>query len=323
MAEINLGVTLHSFSVEYCTYRYTMEDCMATVGSLGPGTGVELVGPQMIRGFPDLPGEFAQRFTHAVGKYGLRPTAYGGYGDAQRGTGLWAPREEQLDYLRRQIRAARRLGFPMIRVQPSEVVLTDLVSYAEKYDVRMVIEIHAPMAIESIEPLISRVEVVDSPYLGFAPDSGMFCHTVADVAVEGFRKRGVPDEILDLVVERWQERAPEAEVVAEVRALGGDEAAQLFALESTLHWGHSDPAVMQRIMPIIHHVHGKFFNADSEGRDSAVRFGEVISVLREGGYGGSISFEYDGHLWNPNDVAIEQIRRMHATTLKQIASTEA
>lgn len=112
MAAISLGVTLHSFSVEYYTYRYTMEDCMAEVGSLGPGTGVELVGPQMIRGFPDLPGDFEQRFTHAVEKYDLRPTAYGGYGDAQRGTGTWASREEQLDYLKRQIRAARRLGFP-------------------------------------------------------------------------------------------------------------------------------------------------------------------------------------------------------------------
>lgn len=323
MTGINLGVTLHSFSVEYYTYRYTMEDCMAAVGSLGPGMGVELVGPQMMRGFPDLSGEFEQRFRHAVDKYDLRPTAFGGYGDAQRGTRQYAPREEQIDYLERQIRAAAKLGFPMIRVQPSEVVLTDLVPYAEKYDVRMVIEIHAPMAIENIEPMIERIEKIDSPFLGFAPDSGMFCRTVADVAVTRFQQLGVPEELTDLVLQRWTEKTPEAELIAEVRSLGGGYEAQLFALESTLHWGHSDPSMMNRIMPLIYHVHGKFFNADADGRDSAVRFDEVIGVLHSAGYEGSISFEYDGHLWNPDGSAIEQLTRLYSGTRKQLETLEA
>lgn len=217
MAAMNLGVTLHSFGMEYYTYRYTMEDCIAAVGSLAPGAGVELVAPQMIRGFPDLPAEFEHRFRRAVDRYGVTPTAYGGYGDAQRGEGAWAPRSEQLDYLQRQIRAARRLGFPLIRVQPSEVVLGELVPFAEKHDVRMVIEIHSPMSIETIDPLIERVEAVGSPYLGFAPDLGMFSRTVADVAVNGYISRGVPREIADLVVQRWHESTPEAAVVAEVR----------------------------------------------------------------------------------------------------------
>jgi sugar phosphate isomerase/epimerase len=210
-----------------------------------------------------------------------------------------------------------------MRVQPSEVVLTDLVGYAEKHDVKMVIEIHAPMAIENIEPMIARVQAIDSPYLGFAPDSGMFCHSVADVAVDRVRKLGVPAELVELVLRRWREHAPEADVVAEVRALGGDYHAQLFASESALHWGHSDPSAMLRIMPLIRHVHGKFFNSDADGHDSAVRFGEMLDALHAGGYDGSISFEYDGHLWNPDDVAIEQIRRIHASTLRHLEATEA
>ncbi|MCU1481841.1 MAG: xylose isomerase domain protein barrel [Subtercola sp.] len=323
MPHINLGVTLHSFSVEYYTYQYTMEDCMAAVGSLGPDLGVELVGPQMIRGFPDLSAEFANRFTRAVEKYDLRPTAYGAYGDAQLATGKWVSREEQLDYLRRQIRAAQRLGFPLIRVQPSEAVLTDLVTYAEKHGVKMVIEIHAPMAIENIEPLIERVESVNSPYLGFAPDTGMFCHTVANVAVDRFRRLGVSAELTEVILQRWHEQVPEAELLAEIRRLGGGHDALQFAFESTLHWGHSDPATLQRIMPYINHVHGKFFNADNAGVDTAVRFAEVIGELRTGEYNGSISFEYDGHLWNPTDHAIEQIRRLYVTTLRQLESTEA
>lgn len=321
MAQIKLGVTLHSFSVEYYTYRYTLEDCMAAVGSLGPGQGVELVAPAMIRGFPDLPPEFEYRFKRAVERYDLRPTAYGAYCDAERFTGRWATNEEQVDYLQRQIRAARQLGFPLIRVQPNEVVLTDLLSYAEKYEVRMVIEIHSPMTIEDTEPMIERVEAVNSPYLGFAPDSGMFCHTVANVALERYRALGVPSEITDLVVQRWHERVPCAEVQAEVRDLGGDDHAQQLVSESQLFWGHSEPAAMHRIMPLIHHVHGKFFEVDEHGNDPAVRFPEVISVLQDGGYDGFISFEYDGHLWSQERLAIDQIRKLHANTLERIGSS--
>ena len=321
MSQIKLGVTLHSFSVEYYTYRYTLEDCLAAVGSLGPAQGVELVAPAMIRGFPEVSEEFKHRFRRAVEEYDLRPTAYGGYGDAERFTGRWANQLEQLDYLQRQIRAARQLGFPMIRVQPSEVVLTDLVDYAERYDVRMVIEIHSPMAIEHIEPMIERVEAVNSPHLGFAPDAGMFCHTVAGVALRRYRELGVSAELIDLVVQRWRERVPAADVRAEVRNLGGGDDAQRLASEAGLFWGHSDPAAMRRIMPFIHHVHGKFFEVDDDGTDAAVRFPEVVTELQAGGYDGYISFEYDGHLWTEERLAIDQIRKLHTATLTQIGAS--
>jgi sugar phosphate isomerase/epimerase len=318
MSGIKLGVTLYSFNVEYYTYQYTLEDCMSAVGSLGPGQGVELVGPQMIRGFPDLPVEFEHRFKRAVEKYDLRPSAYGGYGDGQRMTGRWPTKEQQLDYMRRQIRAAQRLGFPIIRVQPNEEVFTDLVSYAEKYDVKMAIEIHAPMAIEDMEPMIERVESINSPYLGFAPDCGAFCHSCAGVAIERFLELGVPSEVVDLIVQRWRERVPATEVAEEVRPLGGGHYAQLMVVESEVYFGHSDPAALHRIMPYISHVHGKFFNVDSDGQDTAVRFPEVVDVLRDGGYEGYISCEYEGHHWYRDRLAIDQIRTLQASIRRQL-----
>jgi sugar phosphate isomerase/epimerase len=319
MPEIKLGVTLYSFNVEYYTYQYTLEDCMAAVGSLGPGQGVEIVGPQMIRGYPDLPAEFEQRFNRAIEKYDLRPTAYGAYGDAQRISGRWPSDAEQLDYVRRQIRAASRLGFPVIRVQPNEEIFTSLVSYAEKYDVKMAIEIHAPMAIETMEPIIQRVESVNSPYLGFAPDCGPFCHSIADVAIERFLKLGVPSEVVDLIVRRWREQVPGTEVAEEVRAMGGGgDYGNLLVTESNIYFGHSEPASLHRIMPLISHVHGKFFNVNSDGEDSAVRFPEVVEALQKGGYDGYISCEYEGHHWNRDRRAIDQIRTLQQSISRQL-----
>lgn len=310
MSSIKLGVTLYSFNAEYYSYRYSFEDCMELVGSLGPGQGVELVGPQMIRGFPELPAEFEHRFKRAVERHDLRPTAYGAYGDAQRTTGRWASDEEQSTYLRQQIRAAARLGFPVIRMQPGELVLTDLVPYAEHHGVKIGLEIHAPRKIEDLGPLIERVEQVDSPYLGFIPDCGTFCHSCAKVCVDRFLEQGVPREIVDKILALWEQEVPEEKMREEVRRLGGDEYAQLMVTEVNVYFGHSDPRSMLAIMPRIVHVHGKFYDITDEGRDSAVRFPEVVQVLNEGAYEGYISCEYEGHHWYPARDVLGQIRTL-------------
>lgn len=319
MSEIKLGVTLYSFNVEYHTYQYTMEDCMEAVGSLGPGQGVEIVGPQMIRGYPDLPEEFEHRFKHAVERYDLRPTAYGAYFDGQRITGRWPTKEEQLDYMQRQIRAASRLGFPVIRLQPAEEVFTDLLGYAEKYDVKMGIEVHSPTTIEDMGPIIERIEAIDSPYLGLIPDCGIFSHSPAGVYVERFLELGVPREIVDMILERWRERASAEALIDEVHAMGGDHYAELMAVEANIYFGHSDPADLKRIMPLIVHVHGKFFDADDFGVDTAVRFSEVVDELIDGNYAGYISCEYEGHHWYRDRAAIDQIRVMQASISRRLS----
>lgn len=310
MSAIRLGVTLYSFNAEYYSYKYSLEDCMERVGSLGPGQGVEIVGPQMIRGFPDLSAEFEHRFKQLLERHDLRPTVYGGYCDAQRATGRWPDHGEQAEYLQRQVRAAARLGFPIIRLQPNEVVLTDLVPFAEHHDVKIGLEIHAPRRIEDIGPLIERVERVDSPYLGFVPDCGTFCHSCAQVCVDKFLELGVPESLVETILALWQEQTSPAEMQAEVTRLGGDEYAHLMASETGIYFGHSEPRAMLDIMPRILHVHGKFYDIADNGMDSAVRFPEVLDVLDEGGFDGYISCEYEGHHWYPARDVLGQIKTL-------------
>lgn len=307
-----LGVTLYSFNAEYYTYQYSFDDCMAAAGSLGAGQGVEIVAPQMNRGYPGLAPEFEASFRRLVERYDLRPSAYGAYADDARMTDRWASRDEQVDYLVAQIRTARRLGFPVIRMQVNEAVITDLLPYAEKYDVKMGMEIHAPMTIESLEPVIERVRRINSPYLGFTPDCGVFCHSPAQVYVDRFREQGVPAEVVDHILRGWHDRTPQDQLRQEVDRLGGDDLAQLMVTESFVYFGHGDPKTLEAIMPHIVHVHGKFFAIDKTGTDSAVRFPEIISVLTEGGFDGYISCEYEGHHWNRAHVALEQLKTVQA-----------
>ncbi len=319
MGAPKLGVTLYSFNAEYYSYRYSFEECMAAVGSLGPGQGVELVGPQMIRAYPDLSAEFEARFKRALERYDLRPAAYGGYADAQRITGRWPTREEEVEYLKLQIRSAARLGFPVIRLLPTEAVLTDLVPFAERHGVKMGMEIHAPMTIESLAPVVERVQSTDSPFLGFIPDCGAFCHSCASVYVDRFREQGVDPKIIDHVLRRWKEQAPVELVHKEIDEMGADDLAHLMATESEIYFGHGDPASLNEIMPYIIHVHGKFFGIDKSGADSAVRFPELISVLVAGGYDGYISCEYEGHHWHPESSALEQLKLAQSYIRRQLA----
>jgi sugar phosphate isomerase/epimerase len=318
MAAVKLGVTLYSFNAEYYSYQYSFEDCMALVASLGPGQGVEIVGPQMIRGFPQLPEEFERRFRTAVERHGLQPTAYGAYGDGQRVTGRWLTRDEQLDYLELQLRAAATLGFQVVRVQPSEAILTDLVPLAERLGVRMGIEIHAPASIEGIGDLIERVDRIDSAALGFIPDCGTFCHSCAQVYIDRFLELGVPERIVSEITAAWHARTPEQELRGRVDELGGDELAQLMVTEAIVYFGHSDPRAMLPLMPRIIHVHGKFYDISADGSDSAVRFPEVVQVLSEGGYDGFISCEYEGHHWYRGRNALEQITTLQSFIRSQI-----
>ncbi|MGO4533518.1 sugar phosphate isomerase/epimerase family protein [Leifsonia sp. 2MCAF36] len=320
---LKLGVTLYSFNVDYYTYRYSLQDCFAAAGSLGEGQGVEIVAPQMIRRFPELTPEFEYTFRKLVDQYGLQPSAYGAYADRQRFRGRLANRDEQIDYLRLQIRAAARLGFPVIRTQVAESVINDLLPYAEKYDVRMGMEIHAPMTVDALAPAIEMVQKIDSPYLGFTPDSGAFCHSPAAIYVQRFTEQGVPREVIDHVLAAWRERTPVEQVRHEVATLGGGALGDLMAVESEVYFGHGDPSDLVPLLPHIVHVHGKFYGIDESGTDSAVRFPEIVSVLLDGDYDGFLSCEYEGHHWDTELSALDQLRTVQGFLRREIDAEAA
>jgi sugar phosphate isomerase/epimerase len=320
MSAIRLGVALYSFNAEYYTGTYSFEDCLAAVGSLGPGQGIELEGPQMIRGFPDLPADFAATFRSAIERHDVRPTSFGAYGDAQRFSGRYATAAEQRDYLRRQLSIAVALGFGVMRVHPSRV-LADFVTEAEHAGVRLGVEVHAPMSIAAGAPIIEFVEEVDSPYLGLIPDAGLFCHAIAPACIEHARRRGVSPHVVDRLVGLWEERAAVGEIRAALAELDAGEDAEQLAMETVVFFGHNDPAALRDVMGRIVHVHAKFYGVDAAGRDVAARVPDMVAVLRDGGYSGEVSCEYEGHHWDADLSALEQIRALQTALGQQPLDT--
>jgi hypothetical protein len=323
----SLGVTLYSFNAEFYQYKYSFHDCMEKAGSLGPGTGVELVGPQMIDSWPEVSEEFEKTFKSLVERYQLRPTAYSGYADWRRKAGRVLTPEENAEYLRLQVRSAKQLGFPILRIQVTPSIITgasrsNIVAYAEKMGIRIGHEIHAPQSFRQPElrRLIDVAHKLNSPYFGFVPDCGIFASSCAKPYLDKFTQMDVPAPIRNRILELWRQQTPPEKVVAEVKAMGGDDMALLMVTESIVYFGHEDPKSLNEIMPLLIHVHGKFFGIDTAtGEEPSVRYPEIVSVLKAGGFSGCMASEYEGHHWVPDGDALWQVKAHHAMVRRLLA----
>jgi sugar phosphate isomerase/epimerase len=331
-AKIRFGSTTYSFNAEYHSYEYSLEDVFAMIGALGSQQGVELIGPQCIRGFPEVSEEFERSFRRWVEKYELVPSAFGHYSDLGRISDRDLTLEEAVSYSRVQLEGAKRLGFSLARFSYLSFDLTDrskalyrlLLPDAERLGIRLAMEIHSPHIIESEAQrrVIDDVMSLNSPFVGFTLDCGTMTSRVSPLCVQKFLDQGVGEDIVGRILQMWEQRCTREELELAVEALGGGPLAELFALESWVYFGHGDPRAMRDLMPFIFHVHGKFYHVDDSGQDDAVRYPEIIGALVEGGYQGWISTEYEGHHWLSGVHAFRQTQAHQHLLRGLIASSE-
>ena len=114
----------------------------------GYGPGLEIIGFSSFRGFPDVDDEFAGRFRDLVDEVGLVPTSLAINADIGIRRDRLMNQDELVEYMRRQIEAAAKLGFPIARVQISLTPdsMEMLLPVAERYGVTLALEVHAAPA---------------------------------------------------------------------------------------------------------------------------------------------------------------------------------
>jgi hypothetical protein len=190
---------------------------------------------------------------------------------------------------------------------------------AEKLDVRIGAEIHSASTVDSPWVLALR-ELYDrlgSPYLGFIPDFGASTLGISPSVYETYRARGVSDELLAAIAERWDELhtrdfEPGQEIgrlIELAHRLGaGDHAVNLAVFAVGIH-GHQDPQGWSEILDQVVHLHGKFFAIDEDGRDPVVPFEELLPLFAEGGYTGFVSSEYEGWHWDTTSDCFDMVVR--------------
>ena len=208
---LRLGTTLFSLTNEFHSLDYTFEELIAKVGALGLGPGLEVIGFQSIRGFPEVSDGFADRFKALLAKHNLVPTCLAINADVAIRRGQKMSAEESVRYHEPQIRAAAKLGFPVARYQyaAGPEVIERLVPLAEKLGVILGLEVHAPHKVDSPTLLAFREMYarVRSPFLGFIPDFGSSARTVPPGLLNVLRSRGVSDDLIEVALAIWREES--------------------------------------------------------------------------------------------------------------------
>jgi sugar phosphate isomerase/epimerase len=323
---IKRSVSLYSFQEEYFHHRMTLEEIIATVAKLGI-PGVEILGDQMIRGYPNITDEFIRSWHGWMDKYGVTPVCLDNFLDWNKYKGRVMTTDEQVDSMTLDILNASKLGIPIIRVihDVKPIILEKLAPAAEKHKVKLALEIHAPSDMDTPfeQELYEMFRRVQSPYLGFAVDFSLYTRRLPRIISERYKREGMRPEIIEYLVNSYNSHSlhsPQSKPLPQViMEMGGREVDIMWAFMGT-HMISSNPRKMLDYMPYIHHIHGKFWEMLPDYTEFSIPYEEIIPVLVEGGYSGYISSEYEGNRWLHDALPVdstEQVRR-HQVMLKNM-----
>ena len=325
-SKIQLGSTLFSFTNEYLNRQYDLEQLIARVAALRIGPGLEMIGFSHVRGFPVVSDDFAARFRDWMVKYQLTPTCLSINADVAIRRGTLMNDEQAAAYFEPQLRAAAKLGFPVVRTQLGAAprVLEILLPLAERLQVKMGPELHAPWALESPAVLAYRemYERLKSPWLGFIPDFGSAARALPPDYIDYLLANGMPRDLLDMAMGIWagpgdaQKKRDEfnrraSTLNADPTVISG--LSVMFAILSP-----QDPRAWLAVMPQVIHVHAKFYGFDAAGLEPAIPYEQLLPVFVEGGYAGWMSAEWEGHMYTQNS-GFEAVQKFHAMARRILA----
>lgn len=318
---IKRGVSLYSFQEEYFLRKMSLEQIIAACARMDI-PGIEIIGDQMIPGYPDIPDEFYQQWHTWMGKYGRTPVALDMFLDWNKYKGRVMTDDEKVESIRRDIFCASRLGCTIIRVihdvEPG--ILERAAPTAEKYKVKLALEIHAPSYYDSPfeQSLIEMFERVQSPYLCFTLDLGVFCKKLPRIVSDRFLREGIKPAIVDYLVEAYNtgtlphsnELGKREQSLPEIiLSMGGRESDIYWAFMGT-HMIHADPHKMLPYLKYTAHIHGKFYEIVDDTREYSIPYDQIIPLLIEGGYSGYIDAEYEGNRWIQDAQVVDSVEQV-------------
>jgi hypothetical protein len=304
---MRLATTAFSFTNEWLTRRYSLEQLLTRVADLGLGPGIELIGFQTWRSYPGLTAEEIRAFCRLVDRLGLEPASLGAYADLARRTDRLMTVDETVECLRPQIAVAAVLGFPLLRLHAGipPAAIERLTPDAERAGVTLAVEIQGDQTPESHD-------------VALVLDFSVSTTHVPAAFVEAACGLGAGRDDVEGLVELWARGAETRELFAAIAELDAPAAARDELRGGFVRFGRQDPMAWLPLVPQIAFVHAKFWDLDESVRDA-----ELIGVLREGGYDGFVCSEWGGNAWaEAADVdAFELVRghqaRIHDLILSQ------
>jgi sugar phosphate isomerase/epimerase len=323
--DIKLGVSLYSYQEEYFLRKLSLEQCIAQAAAID-ARGIESIGEQMMPGFPNLPDSFYARWKDWMAQYGTVASCHDAMLDTKKYKHRLLTDAECMVEFERDLRHAAKLGCKVVRVlcMVSPEIMELAVPIAEKYDVKMGIEVHAPYYFD--HPWIMRhletAERLRTKHYGLVPDMGIYTKRLPRVARDRMERLGATPKILDYVCQAYESGMLSEYVIFEARKMGGN-AFDVAWAEQCRHSVYTNPMRLTEFMPYIFHIHAKFYEMLDDGTEYSIPYDKIIPALRAGGYQGYLSSEYEGnrHIQDAFSVdSVEQVRRQHAMFRRLMAA---
>jgi sugar phosphate isomerase/epimerase len=316
MSMIKRGVSLYSYQEEYFHRKMKLEDCIKAVSDMG-ATGVEIIPEQMVNEYPNLSDAFLEKWFGWMKRYKVTPTCADAFSEALMFKNRILSDGELVDLMERDLKVASQLGCFVIRTlctTPMRIIEKSL-PLAEKYNVKIGLEIHAPLDLDSswFDPYQSLIDKCGSKWFGIIPDMGVFQLKPSRIQADRAVRDGANAKIVEYINQAYEEKSAKEKVQADIQKMGANpvDFGWLGAVYRILH---TNPQVLKKHKDYIFHIHAKFYNMLEDCTDECMDYENVVKVLQEIGYNGYLSSEYEGnrtlHDAFPVD-SVEQVSRQH------------
>lgn len=331
---IKMGVTLFSMTNEWMAGLYNLPQMIDEVGKRNLGPGVELIGFQSLRGFPDKVSQAEiKSLRDAIERNNLELTALASNADIARRAGAWMSTEESVEYMRPQIELARELGVPVVRTQIglTPEVLEKLEPIAARANVKLGMEIHAPEGPNTPKVIATReiYDRIDSEYLGFIPDFSACMRAIPPGMLDKLRRGGLSDAGIEALDRHW--RTPGVpfkrymDFAEEAKQLGEPELPVSQARLIFTMFGRENLEDWSELLPRTVHIHGKFYDIDEDGSSPSIDYEGLMRVFAQADKPLTMSTEWEGHAFLDVEEqdAFEIVGRHQAMCRKFLAKAEA
>lgn len=314
------GVTLYSFTNAWLNRKFELDGLLKEVARRGMGPNIEIIGFQNFREFPDVSDEFAEQFKQMMAEAGLNATSCAINSDRFLRPGAQPIDDATLvEYHKRQLRSAKKMGFSLVRYQfalPVEL-LPEIAPYAEELDIRMGVEVHAPMwaGHPAVQAYGETYDKLNTPYLGWIPDFGGTASRIPESMLNAARAKGAKESLLDKLKEVWVEPGMSHEKAGRLREWAlkeGHEPDHIQAASLAFFiLSNHDPKSWAALVDRTIHIHGKFYGMGDDGREEAIDYETILPLFRDGGFTGTLVSEWEGHAYLPDD-GFEQVEKHQA-----------
>ncbi len=345
---IHRGVSLYSYQQNDFFHTMTWKDQLREVAANCHGAdGIEIISECTIPHYPMPPESFFYEWKNELARLGLKAVTMDTYVDTLQFRDHVMTYEECAERLKYDLELAHKLGFKYMRLchfVPMRSVLMAL-PLAEKLDVKMTNEIHAPTPIkpkrggilgETVARDVAFIERHKTEHYGLQPDMGIFqdkpCRVTLAYALRGFMSKEDADSVSKEIIQRFDEMD-----IDSFKAWGNETWPQVFQTrlgESLTSGPSADPMDLYDIIPYIFCIHGKFYEMTEipgkpgQYEDKSILYPEVIGILNDCCYDGYIDSEYEGQRSQqdmgyeglPNEV--EEVRR-HQEMLKRLVEDDS